>query len=110
MKFSNKIFFYTYIILIFSLSLLPSETVESVQVFGLDKIIHLIEYSILGVLYKYYILRDALMLKRGGYWILIIPIMDEFFIQNISNRTIDPWDFIFNIIGYQCIKYYSNYI
>ena len=99
MKLSNKIFFYGYVFLIFTLSLLPGQTVESIQIFGLDKIIHLIEYSILGFLYKYCIIKNRLIFRIEFFWILIIPIIDEFFIQNISNRTVDPWDFIFNIIG-----------
>ena len=99
MKLSSKVFFYVYVFLIFSLSLLPGQTVESVPVFGLDKIIHLIEYCILGVLYKYCIIKSSPMWKMIFLWILVVPIVDEFFIQNISNRTVDPWDFIFNIIG-----------
>ena len=99
MRFSNKIFFFIYILLIFSLSLLPGETVGLIQFFGLDKIIHLIEYSILGFLYKHCVIKNTLIWRIEFSWILIVPTLDEFFIQNISNRTIDPWDFIFNIIG-----------
>jgi len=31
--------------------------------------------------------------------IVAVPIVDEYLIQKISGRTIDVWDFIFNIIG-----------
>ena len=99
MKCSNKIIFYLYILLIFILSSLPGSSVEVIHVFGIDKIIHLVEYSILGFLFKYYIVRKRSIFNFQFYYILIVPVADEYFIQNISNRTVDYWDFIFNIIG-----------
>ena len=44
---------YSYIFLIFLLSSLPPGVVSSSQFHGLDKIIHLLEYFILGIIFKY---------------------------------------------------------
>ena len=93
MKFYHKKYlFYLYVIIIFLLSLIPGDSVKSIQIFGIDKIIHLIEYFILGVIYKYSIINN----KNIHYFlILIIPLLDEYCIQRFSNRSIDFWDFIF---------------
>ena len=29
----------------------------------------------------------------------MVPVIDEFFVQKISGRNVDPWDFVFNVIG-----------
>ena len=99
MKYSSKIIFYLYVLLIFLLSLIPRETVEFIQIFGWDKIAHLTEYFILGFLYRWYIIKEISIFRFQTYFILLIPLIDEFFIQSFSNRSVDPWDFIFNIIG-----------
>ena len=99
MKYSSKIIFYLYVLLIFLLSLIPRETVEFIQIFGWDKIAHLIEYFILGFLYRWYIIKEVSISRVQFYYILLIPVIDEFLIQNFSNRTVDFWDLIFNIIG-----------
>ena len=92
----RKYVLYLYIVFIFLISLIPSQSVQAIHVFGIDKIFHLIEYVILGLIFKYTINK-----KNNAYYflILIVPILDEFGIQRISGRTIDSWDFIFNIIG-----------
>ena len=99
MKYSNKIFFYFYICLIFILSCLPIITIHGTYIIGIDKLLHLIEYFILGFLYRHYIINKVSIFNFCFYYILIIPIVDEFLIQNISSRTVDYWDFIFNVIG-----------
>ena len=96
-----KLFFkryslYIYISAIFLISLIPSDNVRAIHIFGVDKIFHLIEYLILGVIFKYSIIKKD---KISYLLILFVPILDEFGIQRLSGRTIDHWDFIFNIIG-----------
>ena len=87
---------YLYIVFIFLISLIPSHSVQVIHVFGIDKLFHLVEYLILGLIFKYTINQ-----KNNAYYflILIVPILDEFGVQRLSGRTIDPWDFIFNLIG-----------
>ena len=92
----RKLMLYLYIVLIFLISLIPSHNVQTIHVFGIDKIFHLIEYLILGLIFKYTINE-----KNNAYYFLIfiIPALDEFGVQRISGRAMDYWDFIFNLIG-----------
>ena len=87
---------YLYIVFIFLVSLIPSHSVQTIHVIGIDKLIHLIEYFLLGLIFKYSINKDNDMYY---YLILTVPILDEFCVQRISGRTVDPWDFVFNLIG-----------
>ena len=67
--------------------------------FGIDKIFHLIEYFILGF-FTYFFIKDRKKLFKIVYiLIILVPVTDEYLIQKISGRTIDLWDFIFNVIG-----------
>ena len=96
MNYHNKYIFYGYICLIFSLSLLPKESVDGIHLLGIDKFFHLVEYAILAVLYKFLIIRK----RRMHYLMLfLVAIVDEYFVQTISSRSVDHWDLIFNIIG-----------
>ena len=97
MKFySRKLVLFLYIVIIFLISLIPSKSVQSIQVIGIDKFFHLVEYFILGFIFKYSIKHN---IRYYEFLILCVPILDEFFVQRISGRSIDPWDFLFNIIG-----------
>ena len=96
MYFPRIIILYLYICLIFILSLIPPGFINSIQTFGLDKIIHFFEYLFLGFIFKY-----SIQKSRYIYYCLIffIPLMDEFIIQNFSGRNVDIYDFIFDIMG-----------
>ena len=97
MKFYNKKYFlYGYISAIFIISLIPSKSVDPIHKLGVDKVFHLIEYLILGIIFKY-----SINSKSEIYYlfILIVPLLDEFVVQEFSGRTVDYWDFIFNLIG-----------
>ena len=85
-----------YIIIIFLLSSTPPNIVQSIQINGLDKVIHLIEYLLLGIVYK---ATKSNLLIRYYLLIFIIPIIDEFIIQKYSGRNVDIFDFIADIIG-----------
>ena len=76
-----------------------SEDLETQMGFGIDKIIHLVEYFILGVLTYFFTKDRKKSFKMMYIWIIRVPIIDEYLIQRISSRTIDGWDFLFNIIG-----------
>ena len=91
---------YFYILTIFMISLIPSVSIiGEIQRFGIDKVFHLVEYFILGVLTYFFIKNRKKMFKIVYILIALVPIVDEYLIQRISGRTIDVWDFIFNIIG-----------
>ena len=96
MYFSRFILLYSYIFLIFLCSSIPVEAINSIQIYSLDKFFHLIEYFILGFIFKYSVKNNIKL-----YYLLIffIPIIDEFIIQNYSGRNVDIYDFIFDIIG-----------
>jgi len=89
-------FLYLYIVIIFLLSSTPPSMVSSIQIYGLDKIIHFIEYFILGTIYRYSINQ---LLSKYYFLIILIPIIDEFIIQDYSGRNVDIFDFIANILG-----------
>ena len=101
MKYINdKNIIYIYISIIFSVSLIPSTPIiGEMQKFGIDKVFHLIEYFILGGLTHFFIKNRKKSFKMMYILIALIPIIDEYMIQRISGRTIDLWDFVFNIIG-----------
>tara|TARA_B100000029_G_C17452427_1_gene915453 strand:+ start:802 stop:1143 length:342 start_codon:yes stop_codon:yes gene_type:complete len=94
--FLRKILLFLYICLIFLLSSIPIGVVNSIQIYGLDKFFHLLEYSFLGFLFKYSIQKNISI-----YYVLIflIPLIDEFIIQNFSGRNVDIYDFLVDIIG-----------
>ena len=82
------------------ISLIPSVSIiGEIQSFGIDKVLHLVEYFILGVLIYFFIKNRKKLFKIVYILIALVPIVDEYLIQRISGRTIDVWDFIFNIIG-----------
>ena len=96
MYFPRIIFLYFYICLIFLLSSIPLGVVNSIQVVGFDKVINFIEYLLLGLIFKYSIEKSLTI----HYWLIcLIPLIDEFIIQNLSGRNVDIYDFIFDIIG-----------
>ncbi len=97
---SNRNIIYIYISLIFIISLIPSgPIIGEIQRFGIDKVFHLIEYFILGLLVHLFIKDRKKLFKIVYILIIAVPVFDEYLIQRISGRTIDVWDFIFNIIG-----------
>ena len=97
---NNRNILYVYISLIFIISLIPSgPIIGEIQRFGIDKVLHLIEYFILGLLVHFFIKDRKKLFKIVYILIVAVPITDEYLIQRISGRTIDVWDFIFNIIG-----------
>ena len=93
---SSIVLLYSYICLIFLLSSIPSGVVSSIQIYGLDKVIHLLEYLFLGIIFKYSIKKSVYIY----YWLIfLIPLIDEFIVQNFSGRDVDIYDFIFDVMG-----------
>ena len=93
----SKIFFlYLYILIIFLLSLTPPSIANSIQFYGIDKILHFFEYLFLGMIF---ISSTTHSLSKYYFLIFIIPITDEFIVQDYSGRNVDIFDFIANILG-----------
>ena len=92
----KNIILYLYVVIIFLLSSTPPSVVESIQINGLDKVIHFIEYFILGIILMN---TKHIFVKQYYYLIIIIPIIDEYIIQNYAGRNVDLFDFIANILG-----------
>ena len=89
-------FLYLYIAIIFLLSSTPPSVVSSIQIYGLDKIIHFVEYFILGIIFRSSINK---LLSKYYFLVTLVPIIDEFIIQDYSGRNVDIFDFIANILG-----------
>jgi len=92
----KNIILYLYVVIIFLLSSTPPSIAESIQINGLDKIIHFIEYFILGIILMN---TKHIFVKQYYYLIIFIPIIDEYIIQNYVGRNVDLFDFIANILG-----------
>jgi len=90
------IYLYLYILIIFLLSSTPPEVASLIQINGIDKLIHLIEYLFLGIIFKTSI---NYILNRYFFLILSVPIIDEFIIQRFSGRNVDFYDFIADLLG-----------
>ena len=91
----KNIILYLYVVIIFLLSSTPPSIAESIQINGLDKIIHFIEYFILGII----LMNTKHIFVKQYYLIIFIPIIDEYIIQNYVGRNVDLFDFIANILG-----------
>ena len=89
-----------YIFFIFALSLIPGNGfIGTIHSFGIDKIIHFLEYFILGFLVHNFIKNRKKSFKILYILIVLVAIIDEYLIQEISKRTVDPFDFLSNFIG-----------
>ena len=100
-------FLYLYIIVIFLLSSTPPSVVSSIQIYGLDKLVHFIEYLFLGLVFKF---SENYLLSKYYFLIIFIPIIDEFIIQYYSGRNVDIFDFIANILGLMFGIFIFNYL
>ena len=99
-SFLREYFIFFYIFFIFGLSLIPGNGfIGTIHSFGVDKIIHFIEYFILGGLVHIFIKNRKKSFKILYILIVLVAIIDEYLIQKISNRTIDSFDFLSNFVG-----------
>ena len=94
-----------YILLIFTLSLAPSTVANSVQFGGIDKIIHFIEYLILGLIFSNSKYKDRSILL---FLVLLVPFLDELIVQSYSGRNVDSFDLLANLLGLISILFYKK--
>ena len=95
-----KIYFYSYLVLILIGSSIPGGSVPDVFRLTWDKLLHVIEYCILGILgFRYY----SIMLKQPLFRIIIIGmtigIIDEIYQGIIPGRFTSSTDVIADGIG-----------
>ena len=94
-----------YILLIFTLSLAPSTVASSVQFGGIDKIIHFIEYLILGLIFSNSKYKDRNILL---FIVFLVPFLDELIVQSYSGRNVDSFDLLANLLGLISILFYKK--
>tara|TARA_Y100001970_G_scaffold147060_1_gene180561 strand:- start:549 stop:917 length:369 start_codon:yes stop_codon:yes gene_type:complete len=101
MKYLSK--YYTllfYIFLIFGISSFPGDgLIGDINQFGIDKVFHFLEYFVLGIIVCMYIKNKKYIFNIFYILVVFIPIIDEYFIQNMSGRIVDDWDFWANFTG-----------
>ena len=95
-----KIYFYGYVVLIFIGSSIPGGSVPDVFRLTWDKLLHVIEYCILGILgFRYF----SIILKQPLFGIIIIGmtigIIDEIYQSIIPGRFTSSTDIIADGIG-----------
>ena len=89
-----------YMVFILSLSSLPGENIPKSWLLSFDKLIHLIEYFILGIL-----LMNSMKSISTKMLIVVIPagiffgMMDEYLQSFISGRFSSGWDVLADTIG-----------
>ncbi|MBT5096339.1 MAG: VanZ family protein [Candidatus Marinimicrobia bacterium] len=89
-----------YMVFILSLSSLPGESIPKSWLLSFDKLIHLIEYFILGIL-----LMNSMKSISTKMLIVVIPagiffgMMDEYLQSFISGRFSSGWDVLADTIG-----------
>ncbi len=96
MKLFRNFFIYLYIFAIFVLSTIPPSISNKIQLNGLDKVIHFLEYLILGLIFNFTFKKN---ITKFHFSIIFVPIIDEFVIQRYSGRNVDLYDFMFDIFG-----------
>ena len=89
-----------YICFIFGISLIPGTGfIGTIHSFGIDKVFHFTEYFILGLIFYNSVRGKKGVLQFLYILIILVPIIDEYLIQNFSGRSIDIFDFLANLIG-----------
>ena len=89
-----------YMVFILSLSSFPGESIPKSWLLSFDKLIHLIEYFILGIL-----LMNSMKSISTKMLIVVIPfgiffgMMDEYLQSFISGRFSSGWDVLADTIG-----------
>ena len=109
--FLKKYILLLYVLLIFGVSSFPGDgLIRDINRFGIDKIFHYLEYSILGVLFCISMKGKKNIFNIFYILVVFIPVIDEYCIQNISGRIVDDWDFWANFTGlYSSILIYLSH-
>jgi len=91
--------FYSWILFIFTLSSIPGSSTPSFPG-GTDKIVHFLEYAILGFLaIQALTLKSKIVLLPG----IVTPLLDEFYQSFTPGRYSDIKDVIADVAGYMVV-------
>ncbi len=102
-------------IIIFVVSSIPSDKIPNIQIFGIDKLLHIFTFFIFGIfIYRSIYFSKGTKLsftKIATYVILIIAIvgiLDELYQGLIPGRSTDFFDLVADIIGGILSTYFAK--
>ena len=104
-----KITLFGYMFLILIMSLIPGKSLQSVEILSQDKILHFIEYSMLGFLgFKAFsnVKNSALLVIFFGTSFGCLNEVIQIF---IPGRTPSLYDSLANLLGVSCGTIYSSF-
>ena len=105
----HKISLFGYMFLILIMSLIPGNSLQSIEILSQDKILHFIEYSILGVLgFKAFsdLKKSVLIVIFFG---TSFGCLNELIQILIPGRTPSLYDSLANLLGVSCGTIYSSF-
>ncbi|MFL2997899.1 MAG: VanZ family protein [Candidatus Neomarinimicrobiota bacterium] len=104
-----KIILFGYMLLILIVSLIPGKSLHNIEILSQDKILHFIEYSILGVL-SFKAFSD---LKNSVFLVIFFGTsfgcLNELIQILIPGRTPSLYDSLANLLGVSCGTIYSSF-
>ncbi|UCD18589.1 MAG: VanZ family protein [Candidatus Zixiibacteriota bacterium] len=104
-----------YAVLIIILSSLPSLNPPQVNIAGIDKVAHFLEYAILAVLvFRSFShisprLQIRLTFVLSLLFVFVFAALDEFYQSYIPGRQSDVYDMLFDVLGSSIILFYLWY-
>ena len=104
-----KIILFGYMLLILIVSLIPGKSLHNIEILSQDKILHFIEYSILGVLgFKAFSdLKNSVLLVI--FFGTSFGCLNELIQILIPGRTPSLYDSLANLLGVSCGTIYSSF-
>tara|TARA_A100000164_G_scaffold44372_1_gene33688 strand:- start:128 stop:466 length:339 start_codon:yes stop_codon:yes gene_type:complete len=104
-----KIILFGYMLLILIVTLIPGKSLHNIEILSQDKILHFIEYSILGVL-SFKAFSD---LKNSVFLVIFFGTsfgcLNELIQILIPGRTPSLYDSLANLLGVSCGTIYSSF-
>jgi len=97
--------FFSWIILIFIFSSIPGSSTPALPN-GTDKIVHFLEYTILGILAIQTFKVKSIVVWLPGF---LIPVLDEFYQSFTPGRYADVYDVIADILGYMTVLFFYRF-
>lgn len=93
-------------IIIFVVSSIPSDKIPNIQIFGIDKLVHIFAFFIFGFLiYRsiYFSIGNKLSFTKIAIYVIliivIVGVLDELYQGLIPGRSTDIYDLVADVIG-----------
>ena len=102
-----KIILFGYMLLILIMSLIPGKSLENIEILSQDKILHFIEYSILGVLGLKAFSNEKNSVILVIFFGTTFGCLNELIQIIIPGRTPSLYDSLANLLGVSCGTIYS---